>query len=75
MAWSTTRIGGDSLPPYDSFNLGLHVGDQTRLVEQNRSSLMKIAQLPTQPYWLKTKKMVIDKRILHIVASEGRYVS
>lgn len=52
MAWSTTRIGGDSLPPYDSFNLGLHVGDQTRLVEQNRSSLMKLAQLPTQPYWL-----------------------
>ncbi|WGL99057.1 purine nucleoside phosphorylase YfiH [Arsenophonus sp. aPb] len=52
MACSTTRIGGDSLPPYDSFNLGLHVGDQARLVKQNRNSLMKIAQLPTQPSWL-----------------------
>ncbi|MFS1537835.1 MAG: purine nucleoside phosphorylase YfiH [Candidatus Phlomobacter fragariae] len=52
MAFSTTRIGGNSLAPYDSFNLGLHVGDQLRLVEQNRNSLMKIAQLPTQPCWL-----------------------
>lgn len=52
MACSTTRIGGNSLPPYDSFNLGLHVGDQPRLVTQNRNSLMKIAQLPTQPCWL-----------------------
>ncbi|HGJ5864863.1 MAG TPA: purine nucleoside phosphorylase YfiH [Arsenophonus nasoniae] len=52
MACSTTRIGGDSLSPYDSFNLGLHVGDQPRLVIQNCNSLMKIAQLPTQPSWL-----------------------
>lgn len=27
-AFTTTRQGGVSLPPYDSFNLGDHVGDK-----------------------------------------------
>ncbi len=27
-ACSTTRDGGVSLPPYDSLNLGTHVGDE-----------------------------------------------
>ena len=32
----TTRHGGASAPPYDSLNLGLHVGDDPRTVLQNR---------------------------------------
>ncbi|HGJ5876579.1 MAG TPA: purine nucleoside phosphorylase YfiH [Arsenophonus sp.] len=52
IACSTTRIGGGSLSPYDSFNLGLHVGDDPRLVKQNRHKLVNMAQLPTPPCWL-----------------------
>ncbi|MEW2959709.1 laccase domain-containing protein, partial [Stenotrophomonas maltophilia] len=32
-ACSSTRIGGVSLPPYDSLNLGAHCGDNLQDVE------------------------------------------
>ena len=35
----TTRAGGASNPPFDSMNLGDHVGDDVRHVAQNRSRL------------------------------------
>ena len=35
----TTRDGGVSKPPYDSFNLGDHVGDDPDAVAANRSRL------------------------------------
>ena len=35
----TTRLGGVSLPPYDTFNLGDHVGDLPQCVLQNRQKL------------------------------------
>ncbi|MFC4001993.1 peptidoglycan editing factor PgeF [Prauserella oleivorans] len=35
----TTRAGGASKPPYDSFNLGLHVGDDPAAVAANRARL------------------------------------
>lgn len=46
----TTRVGGVSAAPYASFNLGDHVGDDPRHVEQNRADLA--ACLPAQPAWL-----------------------
>ena len=46
----TTRLGGHSLPPYDSFNLGLHVGDDFAAVTANRAQLQEV--LPNQPVWL-----------------------
>jgi YfiH family protein len=49
---STTRHGGASQPPYDSFNLGTHVGDQAARVEQNRQTLLNQARLPEPPRWL-----------------------
>ncbi len=36
---TTTRAGGASKPPYDSFNLGDHVGDDPAAVEANRTRL------------------------------------
>ncbi len=36
---TTTRTGGVSAPPYDTFNLGDHVGDDPRAVAANRSRL------------------------------------
>lgn len=47
----TTREGGVSCPPWDSFNLGDHVGDDAALVVENRARLR--VQLPAEPAWLK----------------------
>ncbi len=52
-AVSTTRQGGFSHPPFDSLNLGLHVGDSANNVEKNRNHLIEMAQLPEPPHWLK----------------------
>ena len=35
----TTRQGGVSLPPYETFNLGDHVGDAPAAVAENRRRL------------------------------------
>ncbi|PXY19516.1 peptidoglycan editing factor PgeF [Prauserella muralis] len=35
----TTRAGGESKPPFDSFNLGAHVGDDPAAVAANRTRL------------------------------------
>lgn len=47
----TTRLGGVSHPPYDSLNLGDHVGDNPVSVEQNRQRLNSL--VPSEPLWLK----------------------
>ncbi len=44
----TTREGGVSVPPYDSFNLGDHVGDDPRAVTANRDRLARHLGLPAQ---------------------------
>lgn len=46
----TTRDGGVSLPPYDTFNLGDHVGDDPHAVEENRRRLCQA--LAVRPAWL-----------------------
>lgn len=51
-ACSTTRYGGVSLPPYDSLNLGTHVGDEAQAVAVNRQRLVEGADLPQMPVWL-----------------------
>lgn len=48
----TTRFGGVSLPPYDSLNLGDHVGDDPAAVAENRARLRRFLQLPAEPSWL-----------------------
>jgi len=52
-ALSTTRLGGISLSPFDSLNLGDHVGDKIEHVEHNRLALIRQAHLPESPRWLK----------------------
>ncbi len=49
-ALQTTRHGGVSVAPYDSLNLGLHVGDAPLAVNRNRQSLA--ALMPSEPVWL-----------------------
>ncbi len=43
---TTTRAGGVSAPPYDSFNLGDHVGDDPAAVVANRARLASAIGLP-----------------------------
>lgn len=51
-ACSTTRAGGISVAPWDSLNLGAHVGDKPEAVAANRQRLVELASLPTMPVWL-----------------------
>lgn len=47
----STRAGGVSQSPYDTFNLAEHVGDDPDRVKRNRDLLLS-QQLPSQPCWL-----------------------
>jgi YfiH family protein len=51
-AFTTTRRGGVSRPPYDSLNLGDHVGDEPQAVAENRRRLRRGLALPAEPRWL-----------------------
>jgi len=48
----TTRAGGVSSSPWDSFNLATHVGDAPDDVAANREQLKKLLGLPAEPAWL-----------------------
>jgi len=47
---STTRFGGVSPAPFDTLNVGMHVGDSAQAVAQNRQ-LLRVG-LPVEPLWL-----------------------
>ncbi len=48
----TTRADGVGQPPYDSFNLATHVGDDPQAVAENRTRLQNALQLSNAPVWL-----------------------
>ncbi|MCP4697135.1 MAG: peptidoglycan editing factor PgeF [Gammaproteobacteria bacterium] len=52
-ACSTVRMGGVSLRPYDSMNLGDHTGDTAHAVTENRKRLRTALRLPSEPVWLR----------------------
>lgn len=51
-AVSTTRCGGVSQKPFDSFNLAMHVGDDPEVVAENRKRLKQRLKLQQEPAWL-----------------------
>jgi len=51
-AFSTTRLGGVSRWPYDSLNLGDHVGDSTADVAANRRHLQQLLGEQVHCQWL-----------------------
>ncbi|MCP4490958.1 MAG: peptidoglycan editing factor PgeF [Gammaproteobacteria bacterium] len=51
-AFCTTRCGGASIKPFDTFNLALHVGDDEQSVSANRGLLSRLHSLPAEPCWL-----------------------
>jgi polyphenol oxidase len=48
----TLRTGGVSAPPYDSLNVGTHVGDAAAAVAENRRRVCAHLRLPAEPLWL-----------------------
>lgn len=48
----TTRSGGVSVAPFDSLNLGDHVGDDPIAVARNRQLVAEVLDLPSTPFWL-----------------------
>ncbi len=48
----TTRQGGFSTQPWQSLNLGLHVGDDPETVQRNRALVGNELSLPAEPVWL-----------------------
>jgi YfiH family protein len=48
----TTRLGGVSSAPWDSFNVATHVGDAHADVIANRARLKTLLALPAEPTWL-----------------------
>jgi YfiH family protein len=48
----TLRSGGVSGPPFDTLNLGAHVGDDPQAVAQNRRLLDVALRLPVEPAWM-----------------------
>ena len=57
----TTRFGGVSAAPFDSFNLGAASGDEANRVAENRRLLRRM--LPADPRWL---KQVHGNRVIHL---------
>jgi len=51
-AGTTLRTGGVSRPPFESFNLAAHVGDDPQAVNENRARLRRALALPAEPRWL-----------------------
>lgn len=60
----TRRMGGVSEPPYDSLNLGSHVGDSLPAVEENRRRLLAAADLDATA--LLTLNQVHGSRVLTV---------
>jgi purine-nucleoside/S-methyl-5'-thioadenosine phosphorylase / adenosine deaminase len=48
----TLRTGGISQAPYDTLNVGAHVGDDAVAVRENRRRLRESLRLPAEPVWL-----------------------
>lgn len=51
-AYCTTRLGGVSQPPYETFNLGMHVGEPYDITLKNRDILKQKLSLTHEPCWL-----------------------
>ena len=48
----TLRAGGVSAPPFDTLNVGAHVGDRPERVAENRTRVHAALSLPHEPRWL-----------------------
>ena len=68
-AVSSTRHGGLSQGEFAGLNLGLHVGDQADVVQQNRQILASELGLKSDPVWLN------QVHSTDVIETEGRLLS
>lgn len=52
-AFTTTRLGGVSQAPYDSFNLAIDISNDPENIIRNRALLKECLHLPAEPVWIK----------------------
>ena len=71
----TTRNGGVSQPPFDSANLGDHVGDKAEDVQQNRANLEQQLSLARAPRWLEQVHgtEIVDAAVSGVNRADGSY--
>ena len=62
---TTTRAGGVSKAPFDTFNLGDHVGDEPKAVAANRTRLAEAIGHTPRP-WVQTVREYVYSEA-HIV--------
>jgi polyphenol oxidase len=71
----TLRAGGVSKAPYDSLNVGAHVGDVVAAVEENRRRVRERLGLPAAPVWLQqvhgAEVADLDVAGSHVSAASG----
>jgi len=75
----TSRHGGISRPPYDSLNLGLHVGDAETAVDENRDRVIQILRAQDRT-WAEAEQVhggqvAIAPRELLCAQSDGRAIA
>ena len=74
----TLRHGGVSRPPYDSLNLGDHVGDDPVAVAHNRAHLGELLGLGSPPVWLQQvhgTRVVDAARVAAGTEADGSYAT
>lgn len=76
-AVNSTRRGGVSQAPWDSLNLGAHVGDELQHVQMNRQRLLEFADLPSMPQWLEqvhgTEVLTLDWKVPSSLRADAAY--
>ncbi|MBD8162439.1 purine nucleoside phosphorylase YfiH [Erwinia persicina] len=76
-ACSSTRQGGVSQSPWDSLNLGAHVGDDEQHVQTNRQRLLELGDLPSMPQWLDqvhgTEVLTLDWKVPPSLRADAAY--
>lgn len=63
----TLRTGGTSAAPFDTLNLGAHVGDDPVHVAANRRRVAEALALPSAPLWLQQ----VHGTAVHEIAADG----
>jgi YfiH family protein len=64
----TLRGGGVSAAPFDTLNVGAHVGDLPGHVQENRARVRAALALPREPHWL---EQVHGREVVEIGAAEA----
>lgn len=71
-AFTTTRLGGVSKPPFNQLNLGMNAGDKPEHVLKNR--LIVRQSLPNEPLWLKqVHGNLVSTPASRLFSSEGPF--